>query len=110
MTTSDEGTVGPPSSPTGSAGLSFAWVTYRPGDNVRCPGTKDRRAQYRGDRRGESRPCPQNWGRAGEGTEVHIRLKPLHCGAEGPRGQLVTCPECHMSIQIKHVPAVSEAA
>jgi uncharacterized paraquat-inducible protein A len=46
------------------------------------------------------------WGRAGDQTEVHIRVR---SGREMPVGQVVSCPECSMSIQIKQVP-VAEAA
>jgi hypothetical protein len=114
--TIDPATGGPHPPTHGEAGR-FAWCVYRAGETVRCPGVReDRRAslsrQAEGDRRVELRtsPCPGNWGRAGHDTEVHIRMKPLHCGVEGPVGQLATCATCRKAIQIKHVPAVGRAA
>ena len=83
---------------------------YAPGDVIRCPGTKpDRRAEFRGERRQVERPCPQHWGRAGDDVEVHIRLKPLHPTEDVLAGQLIGCPECRRTVQIRHVAAAKAA-
>jgi hypothetical protein len=107
MTTSGQGPRRGPPDPSQDPAGRFAWSVYRPGYTVHCPGTRpDRRGEFRGDRRQEPRPCRMTWGRAGDQTEVHIRVR---SGREMPVGQVVSCPECSMSIQIKQVP-VAEAA
>jgi hypothetical protein len=98
--------VGPLHPMTGGAG-SFAWVRYEPGDHVLCPGdTLDRRfdpaRRDLGERRQLRRSCGFSWGRAGEGSTVFIRKRPL-VAVDNRIGQLVTCPKCRNSLQVRHV-------
>ena len=92
--------------------LSFPWIVYQDGATVYCPGTRrDRRSQCRGDRRdGPPRPCPQSWGRAGARTAIHVRVKPLNHDGTLDWGQVVACPTCGTTIQIRQVTVTDEAA
>ena len=107
MTTSDEGTSGPPSSPTGSAGFSHV---YRAGDWITCPGYGlfDRRREGRGeDRRKLARPCTYTFGRVQLGTVAWVKI--VNRGDAIGAGTTLGCPACRATVLL-YLTAASEAA
>jgi hypothetical protein len=82
------------------------WVVYHAGDIVYCPRRPeecaDRRGSPRGgrDRRTSRFTRAQEITRAGPGTMLLVRVKPLAGRCELGLSQIQECPRCHTVLEI----------